>query len=458
MNTTEEKRASFMRKVETTPQLSLLYSGEKVILPQQLYVLPSGGTVIGREVPKGGIQLDTDKRVSRRHASFHVGVLGNTVLLRNEASRNGTFVNGRQITEAQLRDGDLINVGDSFLVFRLVAKSGSGLSAAPIDGLIGSAPCVCALRSMLRRIAPTETTVLVLGETGTGKEVVANSLHRLSGRPGKLTAVNCSTIPESLAESLLFGHQQGSYTDAKGSSPGFFRAAHKGTIFLDEIGEMPLHLQPKLLRVLEERTVIPVGSHVPLAVDVRVIAATNRNLALAVQTGRFRPDLYARLAEYQVNLPPLQERREDILQLLVHALNLPQARFTPELIERLLLYHWPFNVREVFKVAAQLRINGMGAPWLEMEMLEGRLDQASGMKKPASPLEDEATEDEASETSEDLGAPDREELCKLLRQHQGVVSNLARAVNRSRKQVYRWLHKHNVEPADFRSGQSSTVP
>ncbi len=222
-------------------------------------------------------------------------------------------------------------------------------------GFYGTSPEVEELLQTLSTVAPTELSVLIIGESGTGKEVIANAIHRLSKRKGKpLISVNCGAIPEGILESELFGHEKGSFTGAIGQKKGYFEAADKGTIFLDEIGEMPLNTQVKLLRVLETSEVMRVGGTESFKVDVRVIAATNKNLEQAVNSNEFRRDLYFRLKAITLNIPPLRKRKQDIPVLVqkfadeyMQKNNIPFKGFAPEAVEQLLKYHWPGNVREL---------------------------------------------------------------------------------------------------------------
>jgi two-component system response regulator HydG len=223
------------------------------------------------------------------------------------------------------------------------------------DELLGDSAAMRGVRAMLERIADSEATVLITGESGTGKEVVARALHRQSRRAARpFVAVNCAALPEALLESELFGHVRGAFTDARAPRRGLFLEAHGGTLLLDEIGDLPLALQPRLLRVLQERTVRPVGSDRELPVDVRVIAATNRDLESAVEEGRFRGDLYFRVNVIHVALPPLRARSSDVLRLAQHFLaagaaraGKPVAALSPAAAQRLLAYTWPGNVREL---------------------------------------------------------------------------------------------------------------
>jgi transcriptional regulator with PAS, ATPase and Fis domain len=222
-------------------------------------------------------------------------------------------------------------------------------------GFYGSTPAVEELIQTITMVAPTDLSVLIIGESGTGKELIANAIHNLSKRTGKqLISVNCGAIPEGILESELFGHEKGSFTGAIGQKKGYFEAANKGTIFLDEIGEMPLNTQVKLLRVLENSEFMRVGGTEIQKVDVRIIAATNKDLESAVQTNEFRRDLYYRLKAITLHIPPLRNRKQDIpglVKLFAHDYieknNITFKGFAPEAIDLLMDYHWPGNVREL---------------------------------------------------------------------------------------------------------------
>lgn len=225
--------------------------------------------------------------------------------------------------------------------------------------LVFEDPCSRALLERLHLVAPSEANALIVGETGTGKEIIANHLHALSPRAaGPFVAVNCGAFSENLVETELFGHERGAFTGAISSKPGWFEAAHTGTLFLDEISDLPLALQVKLLRVLQERQVVRVGSRKPIDIDVRVVAATNEHLENAVNSGRFREDLYYRLNVASLNLAPLRERPGDILPLVEHflkiyteRLGLKGIRISSEAMETLVRGHtWPGNIRELENV------------------------------------------------------------------------------------------------------------
>ena len=233
---------------------------------------------------------------------------------------------------------------------------GAGGHAGP--ALVGHSPAIIQVMKTLARVAPSQATVLVVGETGTGKELVARTIHHFSERADRrFVAVNCSALAEGLLESELFGHVRGAFTGATTSRPGLFREADHGTLFLDEIGDISLPLQSRLLRALQEHEIVPVGSEAPVKIDVRVLAATHRDLPELVRQGRFREDLYYRLNVVTLMLPPLRERRQDIPLLMDHFLRELAARHgrgpvavDPEAQRRLLGYEWPGNIRELQNV------------------------------------------------------------------------------------------------------------
>jgi DNA-binding NtrC family response regulator len=248
---------------------------------------------------------------------------------------------------------------------RRLARRLSGPTASPSDAeepdglaLVGHSPAIIDVMKTLARVAASQATVLVLGETGTGKELVARTIHRYSERASRrFVTVNCSALAEGLLESELFGHVKGAFTGAATSRPGLFREADKGTLFLDEIGDISPGLQARLLRALQEHEIVPVGSETPVNVDVRVLAATHRDLPDLVRQGRFREDLYYRLDVVTLRLPPLRERRQDIPLLIDHFLRALSSRHgrgpvavDPEAQRRLLGYDWPGNIRELQNV------------------------------------------------------------------------------------------------------------
>ena len=253
------------------------------------------------------------------------------------------------------------------------------------DRPLGRSPAMQEITNMIKKVAPTPTTVLISGESGVGKEVVARTIHANSlSSDSVFLPVNCSAIPENLLESQLFGHMKGSFTGAVNSQEGLFQRARGGTIFLDEIGEMPLSLQPKLLRVLEEKTVLPVGSTTPVKVNVRILAASNRDLKAEVEGGRFREDLYYRLNVFEIVIPPLRKRLEDLPALVEHLIqrhNLEMKtnyRGVDSATMRVLMsLPWKGNIRELDNVLERAMILGNGE-WISPADLPGQQSAADG--------------------------------------------------------------------------------
>jgi DNA-binding NtrC family response regulator len=276
-----------------------------------------------------------------------------------------------------------------------------------LDNIIGVSEGIRQVLDLVRKVADTDSTVLVTGESGTGKELVALAVHYLSPRAERmLVPINCSAIPPDLLESELFGHVKGAFTGAHAARAGKFEAAHNGTIFLDEIGEMSPHLQAKLLRVLQEKSVTPVGGNRAIAVDARVIAATNKDLDEEVAEGRFRADLYFRLNVIPIRVPPLRERREDIPVLVHHFIgryNREKGRalegIRPEALEILARYPWPGNVRELENLVERVVVL-KGTGWIEPEDLPGKIHRAEGFLKGALPVLGESGMDIRSATED----------------------------------------------------------
>jgi DNA-binding NtrC family response regulator len=278
----------------------------------------------------------------------------NGLLLRDLGSTNGTFINDVRITEAYIPANAECRLGYSRLLIRQHIEERK--VAVPhqdhLGELVGSSERMRELYGLIRAVASTPTTVHLRGESGAGKELVARTLHAFSGRSGPLVVFDASVADPEMVRNDLFGHIKGAFTGATGAREGAFRRAHTGTLFIDEIGELPLDLQPRLLRVLETREVLPIGSDKPLRVDVRVITATHRDLEAMVKVGAFRADLFYRLSVVPIEVPPLREIREDI-PLIAHCLcerlQLP-CRMSAAAMEVLQNYSWPGNVRELRNV------------------------------------------------------------------------------------------------------------
>ncbi len=318
--------------------------------------------------PEADVPL-ADNSVSREHVSIRLSPGG--FVLTDLGSTNGTFLSSLRIHECVFSSETLISIGKSVLRLVPLAETVEHEVSprASFGRMLGASAAMRETFALLERVAPSDLTVLVEGETGTGKELAAEGIHEASGRPGELVPVNCGAIPRELLESELFGHEKGAFSGAVRERKGAFLAADKGTLFLDEVGELPLDMQAKLLRALERREVKAVGSDRTVSVDVRVVAATNKNLAKEVKAGRFRQDLYYRLAVVTVKIPPLRTRLED-LRLLVDgvweelarrrkASGLPPPeRLDPTAMQMLQRYDFPGNVRELRNIVERWAVLG----------------------------------------------------------------------------------------------------
>ncbi|EFL86612.2 hypothetical protein HMPREF1022_02103 [Desulfovibrio sp. 6_1_46AFAA] len=317
-------------------------------------------------------------------------------------------------------------------------------------GMVGRSESMRALWEMVRTIAPTDATVLITGESGTGKELVAKAVHAASRRArGPFVAVNCAALTESLLASELFGHEKGAFTGADKKHEGHFLKADGGTIFLDEIGEMPLSMQVKLLRVIQEREVLSVGGNKAVPVDVRIIAATNRDLAKEVAAGTFRQDLYYRLNVVTLALPPLRERADDIPLLAQHFMarfadknNKNIKGFTPGAMDRLVRYAWPGNVRELENVIERASILLLGEHISERELPE-RFAASQG-----DALTDALTTD--CPTLEDV---ERAVILKTLKRFGGNKTEAAKALGITRKTLHAKLSKYQSAQEDAPEGE-----
>lgn len=301
---------------------------------------------IGRD-PSNLVILNDDS-VSLRHA--RIEKKSNGYLLRDLRSRNGTLLNGSNVFEAMVSDGDRIRLGETEIVFSLTIELPHNVGLSSKNEV---------WNEQLRRmdsIASSDLPILLIGPSGTGKEVLAQEIHRLSTRSsGPFVSVNCSALSESLVESELFGHVKGSFTGASHDRKGAFEAARGGSLFLDEIGDLPLSLQPKLLRALENCQIRPVGSDRTIDTDVRIIAATHHQLRRKVAEGSFRADLYFRLHVVLIEVPSLRERMEDFETILYHFARVHRIGFSFHAIEALKRHTWPGNIRELKNVVARAK-------------------------------------------------------------------------------------------------------
>jgi transcriptional regulator with PAS, ATPase and Fis domain len=422
-----------------------LYAPDPAAVPNAIE-LPEHALAFGREPPPGGLALPFAS-VSRLHA--RIAARGAELVLDDLESRNGTFVNGRRIKHAFVEDGDELRIGE--VVFKLVVGDVKPYASWPLTGVVSAAPfdvlrggaAIERVRHEIARTATTDLTVLVLGETGTGKELVADALHRASGRPGRLATVNCAAIPATLLESELFGYKRGAFTGADRDRIGIVKSADGGTLFLDEIGDMPLDAQAKLLRMIETRTVTPLGSHTAEPVDVRIVSATHRPLGRFVREERFRADLFARISGHTIELPPLRDRKEDVYQLVQLFLERarnggPLPRVTAPFMIGLLEHDWSLNVRELETAIRRA-----------VALADGVLEEAH--LPPATRESREDPRSSASAAGTRAAAPSAEDLRALLTRHGGNVAAVARELGKERVQIHRWMKRHAISPDEFRS-------
>jgi DNA-binding NtrC family response regulator len=402
-----------------------------------------------------------DRQVSGHHFEILADETG--YRLRDLDSTNGTFVAGHRVRDLTLNPGTVIYAGESRLRFEPQEESVAvELSTRDRFGeMVGASVAMRALYAVLERIAATDASVLVTGETGSGKELVAEALHQHSPRAdAPFVVVDCGSIPDNLIASELFGHERGAFTGAVNSHAGAFEQAQGGTIFLDEIGELPLELQPNLLGVIERRQVRRLGGARSIPLDLRVVAATNRDLASEMNRGTFRADLFYRLAVVQVRVPPLRERPDDVPLLVEHFLDLiaaggPRPALSPETIENLRQHRFPGNVRELRNlIERSLILAEMGAPdghglggslggdlrgGGEALAVDGDAVDAAGRSVVSVAVDESVAYRIAKQRL--VAAFDARYLRQLLRRHGGNVSAAARAAGLDRMTVHKMLQR-----------------
>ena len=386
----------------------------------------------------------SDKTVSRRHAMALLE--GEEVVVRDLGSTNGTFIQGSRFKEIAVSFGAEIKVGRTVIKF-LPEEEAVEPDEAETDTfgqLVGRDVKMRRLFALLGDISPNDATVLIEGETGTGKELIAEEIHNHSRRAkGPFVVVDCGAIPRELIESALFGHLKGSFTGAHADRKGAFAEAHGGTIFLDEIGELPIDMQPALLRALDKRSVRKVGANTYDKVDVRVIAATNRDLREEVAKKAFREDLYYRLAVIRVNLPPLRERGQDITILIEYFVKSFSAgrpvKVTPEDMQRLRAYSWPGNVRELRNVIERACVLSKGDT-LNLDDVLG----ADGPNQPALGIRTDLPFKEAK--GQLVETFEREYIVDLMKRHKMNLSAAAREAQIDRKHLRELIRKYGLDP------------
>jgi transcriptional regulator with PAS, ATPase and Fis domain len=334
-----------------------------------------------------------------------------------------------------------------------VEISSAGRVSKLVPELIGGAQ-IDKIALEVERIGPTELSCIVLGETGTGKEVIARALHRLSGRKGQFCAINCAAIPQNLIESELFGYRRGAFSGADRDKPGLIKSADGGTVFLDEIGDMPIEAQAKLLRVLQSREVFPVGGTTAEPVDIRIVCATHRDLQRFEREGKFRGDLLARLNEHTMRLPPLRERKEDIFQLtndFARRFGSPGAAISYSFWLAIFHYDWPYNVRELENAVKRAVALAPDGRFDAAALPDALREKMKSYGQHASETPDIVETRNEKGPGARRGPPTEAELRALLEQHQGNVAAVGRELGKERMQVHRWLKKYGIDLDAYRT-------
>ncbi len=406
--------------------------------------LEPGTTTLGRD--PGCTAALPSASVSRRHAEIRWAV-GGAPLLLDLNSTNGVFVNGQAIKNATLGARDVVRLGDWVgIVVSLAGNGSEPWSFRQLTPGYWGGPILQSALAPAKLVAVSDLPVIIQGETGSGKEGAARAIHAWSGRRGAFVALNCAALPEALAEAELFGYRKGAFTGAERASAGYLRAAEGGTLFLDEIAELSLPIQAKLLRAVEQRELCPLGESTPVAIDVRLLAATQGPLGQAVAQKRFRGDLLARLSGLTVVIPPLRHRSEEIPSLFAKIVEQfggrdAAPRFDSTFIERLCTHTWPFNIRELTLLARRLLALHPHAAVLDHTVLKDGPGAELGLA-------------ESRRTTQEMPAPDSGTFLAALRAHNGNVKATAEILGISRGRAYRMMEKLDaLDLASLRRGE-----
>jgi DNA-binding NtrC family response regulator len=459
------------------PSLYVLFEGERALSGGLRAPLHNVNEVrIGRgatrafrveEGKKAALEIP-DPRMSSKHARLVRDDDGGWIL-EDVGSTNGTFVEGKRSTQALLDEPTIITLGATCFLFDPAESVPEGMKLDIVDsttfksrprGTATLVPVVEHAMPRLVRVAMSKLSVLLLGESGSGKEVLARTIHQLSGRTGAFVAINCGALAPTLVESQLFGHMKGAFSGATRDEPGLIRASSGGTLFLDEIGELPPSAQATLLRVLQEKEVLPVGGTKPIPVDLRVVAATLKPIA---ESSSFRSDLYARVSAFVHRLVPLRERRGDIGVIIGDLLprlaadRAEKIRFAPDLATALVSHPFPLNVRELEHILSVALVTST-EPLLRLESVGDALKSSRASATPTDTSEPRSQE--TREPSPVRSAPQRalteeelklkDELVAVLTKTRGNVSEISRTMGKTRMQIHRWMKRFGLDPESFR--------
>ena len=432
--------------------LLLVGAAETPGLPPRMRLQLLGESlVIGRRAPDetrpGAHALVlTDGVVSGQHARLQRVAGGYE--LEDLGSKNGTWLDNARLAErTKLRDGALLFFGNHVGIFRMASalevEAMKSELVSPLGPVATVSPALAVACDRLRRLAASEGELLIVGETGVGKEVYARAVHGASGRKGRFMAINCAAIPRELVESELFGYRQGAHSTAHSAKPGLIEEAEGGTLFLDEIGEMTGEAQIKLLRFLQDRELTPLGATRPRRMDVRILAATNRTAAGGKGPAGLRDDIVARLGAAPIHLPPLRNRIEDLGALVAHFLRAtPGVTFEQPAFRALCLHTWPLNVRELEKIVTTAAVLTGGTKPIALRDLPEPIAKAiavpaaPGARRPSGP------------------SPTPAQLEELLRRYEGNVADVSRELGKHRAAVWRWIKKFGLGPQKFRRSES----
>ncbi|MBA2543274.1 MAG: sigma 54-dependent Fis family transcriptional regulator [Deltaproteobacteria bacterium] len=406
----------------------------------------SGDTFKVGKAPENDLVL-ADETVSRVH--FEIARDAKGYLVRDMKSTNGTFLDGAEVKEAYLRAGSVIGLGSCELKFTPFEERIEILPSEKeqLGEMVGKSPAMREIFGLIERIAPTDATVLIEGETGTGKDMIARTLHLLSPRTdAPFIVVDCGAVAGTLIESELFGHEKGAFTGAVTARQGAFELASGGTVFLDELGELSLDLQPKLLRVLEQRELRRVGGTKTIKVDLRVIAATRKDLRSEVEKGKFREDLYFRLNVVPITAPSLRERREDIPLLIDSMLGklAGGVTLTEQTRGALMAHDWPGNVRELRNVIERALALGADPGMLVAPL--GPTDSRSAQLRDGIEFEPNVSFRDTKEKWNELF--ERRYLSWLIKRAEGNISKAARDADMDRKYLHKLLRKYGITAGD----------